>query len=404
MLFIYKAIDASNSAIEGNIDALNVDVAIASLQRRGLVITAIHAADEQSSLFFGIKNVNFGDRIPVKDVVILSRQMATLFEAQVSALRVFRLIGSEVERPALRKVLETIADDLQGGSSISAALAKHPKVFSDFYVNMVKAGEESGKLNETFLYLADYLDRQYEITGKVRSAMIYPAFVILTFIAVMILMLTLVIPKISKLLIDAGQDIPFHTKIVLGISQFFVDYGVFIGIFAILGGFALFKYFRSETGSYVLDTMKIKVPLVKVLFRKLYLSRISDNMNTMLVSGIAMVRALELTSKVVNNKVFEEILNDALEKVKSGSSVSDALSKREEIPGIMIQMIKVGEETGELGNILHTLANFYSREVKNAVDTMIDLIEPAMIILLGLGVGFLLSSVLIPIYNLANAF
>lgn len=404
MLFVYKAIDASNSPIEGNIDALNVDVAIASLQRRGLVITAIHAADEQASLFFGIKNVNFGDRIPVKDVVILSRQMATLFEAQVSALRVFRLIGSEVERVALRKVLEAIADDLQGGSSISGALAKHPKVFSDFYINMVKAGEESGKLNETFLYLADYLDRQYEISGKVRSAMIYPAFVILTFIAVMILMLTLVIPKISKLLVDAGQDIPFHTKVVLGISQFFVDYGVFVGIFAIIGGFALYKYFRSDTGSYVLDTMKIKTPLVKVLFRKLYLSRISDNMNTMLVSGIAMVRALELTSKVVNNKVFEEILNDALEKVKSGSSVSDALSKREEIPGIMIQMIKVGEETGELGNILHTLANFYSREVKNAVDTMIDLIEPAMIILLGLGVGFLLSSVLIPIYNLANAF
>lgn len=402
MLFIYQAIDQTGAPKNGSIDAVNVDVAISSLQRRGLVITSIN--EEGAGKFNMSMNIAWLERVSNKDVVILSRQLATLFEAQVSALRIFRLLGAEAENKVLRSKLNTIADDLQAGSSISIALSKHPKVFSEFYVSMVKSGEESGKLNETFSYLADYLDRTYELVSKAKGALIYPAFVIMTFITVMILMFTMVIPKISTILVESGQDIPIYTKIVLGISNFFVDYGFIMAGVVIIGGFLLVRYIRTPTGKKAFDSFKLSVPYVSNLFRKLYWSRLSDNMNTMLVSGIPIVRALELTSTVINNSIYQKILSDAVESVKAGKAVSEALSATNgEIPGIMIQMMKVGEESGELGPILKTLARFYAREVTTAVDALVGLIEPLMIVCLGGGVAVLLASVLIPIYNVASA-
>src|ERR1035437_2897923 len=401
MLIHYTTVDDKGQSSGGSIDAVNVDAAIAGLQRRGLVITAIHSADEKKSILS--MNLTFFDRVSNKDIVILSRQLSTLFEAQVSALRIFRLLSNEAENKVLGLKLGIIADDLQSGSSISQAMSKHPKVFNDFYVSMIKAGEESGKLDETFSFLADYMDRTYELVTKAKSALIYPAFVIVTFVTVMILMMTLVIPKIAAILIESGQDIPSYTKVVLGISNFFVNYGFFVLGGLVVLGFFFVRYVRTPAGKQSFDEFKLSLPLFGNLFRKLYLSRLADNMNTMLISGIPMVRALELTSSVIDNVVYKQIIADSLEAVKGGKQVSEALSNNREIPGIMIQMMKVGEETGELGSILKTLAKFYSREVMTAVDNLVDMIEPAMIVLLGLGVAILLASVLVPIYNVASA-
>ncbi len=401
MLFNYTAVDNTGAQKNGSIDAINVDIAISSLQRRGLVITAINEVDGDKSIFS--KNIAFFDRASNKDIVILSRQLATLFEAQVSALRIFRLLSSESENKFLGKSLAMISDDIQGGSSISEAMSKHPKIFTEFYVSMIKAGEESGKLNDTFNYLADYLDRTYALVSKAKGALIYPAFVVFTFITVMILMFTTVIPKISAVLTESGQDIPVYTKVVLGISNFFVAYGFVILGVAIVGGFILFRYIRTKDGKVAFDKFKLMIPYISTLFRKLYLSRLSDNMNTMLLAGIPMIRALELTSSVINNTVYKQIIADAVEGVRAGKPISESLSGNGEIPGIMIQMMRVGEETGELGNILKTLAAFYSREVTTAVDALVDLIEPLMIVLLGGGVAVLLASVLVPIYNIASS-
>jgi len=400
MLFNYKALDEKGEDKTGNIEALNADIAISSLQRRGLIISQIKAVDGSSFLE---RKFSFFNRISNKDVVILSRQMATMFEAQVSALRVFQLIAGQTEKVALRNVLNEVASDIQGGSSISDALYKHPNVFSDFYVNMVRSGEESGQLDKTFLFLADHLDRSYEVSSKVKNALVYPVFVVFTFFTVMFLMFTMVIPKISAILVESGQSIPIYTKVIMGISNFLVSYGAFLIIAAVIGAFFFYRYSRTREGKFSVDKAKLSIPYASNLFRKLYLSRFSDNMNTMLLSGIPMVRGLELTSKVVGNEIYKQILERALESVKGGSSLSDSLDKESEIPGILIQMIKIGEETGELGNILKTLSNFYRREVVNAVDTVVGLIEPIMIVTLGLGVGILLSSVLIPIYNISSA-
>lgn len=401
MLFSYHAIDQDGHERDGTIEAPSQDSAISALQRRNLIISAINASEKPSILNI---NIPFFNRVSNKDVVILSRQIATLFEAQVSALRVFRLLASEVESKQLSIVLSTIGDDLQGGTSISKALARHPKIFTPFYVNMVHAGEESGKLSETFVYLADYLDRTYEIVGKAENALIYPMFVIAVFFAVMGLMLTLVIPKISAVLVDSGQPIPIYTSVIIGLSNFLVDYGFFVLVALVAGGFYLWQIGKTEHGKLVLDQLKLSIPFVGNLYTKLYLSRISDNFATMLLSGISVVEAIDITTSVVGNAVYEKVLAAVALDVKGGSSISDALDKHPEVPGIMVAMTKVGEETGELGKILSTLAKFYNREVTNAVDTLVGLIEPIMIVMLGLGVGILLTAVLMPIYNLAGSF
>jgi len=399
MLYSYKALTQTGETKIGNIEAVGLDNAIGVLQKQGLIIIEINAPEEDKSIG---QMLPFLSHVSNKDVVILSRQLATLFQAQVSALRIFRLLGEQAENSVLQRHLLEIADDIQGGSSISKALAKHPDTFTDFYVNMVKAGEESGKLDETFNYLADYLDRTYEVVSKARSALIYPAFVVLTFVGVMVLMLTVIIPKISVMLTESGQDIPIYTKIVLGISGFFVHYGVFVAIAVIIGLFILWRYSLDKQGKYNLDSIRLQIPYIGNLYRKLYLSRIADNLNTMIVSGIPILRALEITSSVVDSEVYKRILDQTLAEVKGGSSLSNSFSAHTVyIPSIMVQMIKVGEESGELGSILSTLAKFYQREVTTAVDTLVSLIEPVMIVALGAGVGILLAAVLMPIYNIA---
>ena len=377
-----------------------MDVAISTLQRRGLIVSAIDPANKKSILSM---EIGFFNHVSNKEVVILSRQVATLFQAQVSALRIFRLLAAEVDNKYLTDILTQVADDLQGGSPISKALARHPKVFSTFYVNMVRSGEESGKLSETFQYLADYLDRTYEVVNKAQNALIYPAFVVVTFIVVMALMLTLVIPNISKILVESGEEIPLYTRIVIGLSEFLVNYGAFFLVLLVIGGFFAYRAMQNEQGKLFFDRLKLGVPYLGDLYEKLYLSRIADNLATMLASGVPVVEAVEITASVVGSATYEGVLKQVAEDIKGGASISDALDKHKEIPGIMIAMIKVGEETGELGNILTTLAKFYQREVTTAVDTLVDLIEPLMIVFLGLCVGTLLAAVLIPIYNLAGS-
>ena len=400
MLFNYKALDASGRSVTGSIEALNIEIATTSLQRRGFTLSTI-VPSTGGSIFK--RDLVFWKRISGKDIVILSRQISTLFEAQVSALRIFRLLTVEASHPLLRQVLLGVADDIQGGSSISKALSKHPEAFSSLYINMVRAGEEAGKLDQTFNFLADYLERTYEVTAKAKNALIYPIFVIITFLGVMVLMFTTVIPSISAILLQSGQAVPVYTRIVIGISAFLVHYGWFLLMLLIAGALLLWKFSKTVNGRYTLSELKIRIPFIGNLYRKLFLSRIADNLNTQLSAAIPIIKALETTSEVVGNAVFENALALAAEEVKGGSSIADAFSKSAVIPGIMIQMMKVGEESGELGSILETMARFYRREVSNAVDTLISLIEPVLIIVLGLGVGFLLAAVLIPIYSIAGA-
>lgn len=397
MLYKYEATTPEGETKTGSIEAASRDIAIAALQRRNLIIIGL---EETGKGAFFAREFTFLNRIKPRDIVILSRQLSTLFEAKVPVLTSLQLLASETESPALRKKLADLLDDIQGGASISEAMSRQPQVFSKFFASMVRSGEESGKLDEVFSYLASYLERNYELVSKARGALVYPAFVILAFIGVIILMLLMVIPKLSAILAETGQELPFYTKMIMGASDFLRDFGVFF-LFALIGGLvALFFYYRTPQGKFAFSRFQISVPYLGGLFRKLYLGRIMDNFETLLSSGISAVRTLELTSEVIENEVYKRILLDSVASVKGGASISESFGKYEEMPGLVIQMIRVGEETGKLAFVLKTLSTFYKKEVDTTVETLMSLIEPALIIVLGGGVGLLVAGVLGPIYNI----
>ena len=400
-LFTYRAVDQEGAERQGTIDAVNIDVAIAALQRRGLVISAIEPEEPKLSPW---SRISFFDRVTNADIVMVSRQVTTLFEAQVSALKAFRLLAAEARTPKLAEKLSAVANDIQSGSSISAALSRHPDVFSPFYINMVRAGEEAGKLDETFSFLADYLDRNYEITQKARNALIYPAFIVLTFLVVMGLMMTLVIPNLASMLSEVGQDVPVVTKVVIGISGFLTRYILLFLFLLVAGGVFMYRFSRTEGGREMLSRARLQVPAVGGIYKKLFLSRIADNLSTMLKSGVQVLRGLEITGSVVGDAVYEKVLIAAASDVKGGLPVSEAFRKHPEVPGIVVAMLKIGEETGNMGHILDTMARFYRLEVNLAVDTLVGLIEPFMIVMLAVGIAALLASVLLPIYNIAAGF
>ena len=241
MLFIYKAVTKEGMETEGEITAQDQDSAVNTLQRSGLVVISVRSGDKKNLFEY---DINIFDRVSAKEVAIISRQLATLLEAHVPALKSFRLLASESDNPMVLKKFTEISDDIQIGVAISDALFKHPSLFSDFYVNMVRAGEESGKLPETFTSLANQLERSYELISKTRGALVYPVFIMVTFIAVMILMFVLVIPNLTDIILQSGQEIPFYTKLVIAISSLLINYGVFLIVLFVAGIFFVWRYSR----------------------------------------------------------------------------------------------------------------------------------------------------------------
>ena len=398
MIFRYKASTTDGRTQEGQVDAQSRDLAVVALQRRGLIVLSVEEIGTRHWY-----NLALFERVQSKEIVIVFRQLSTLFEAKVPVLASFRLLATESSNPKLHRIMTNVADDIQAGFPISKAVEKHPDIFTNFHVNMILSGEETGKLSETFRYLADYLERQHELTSKAKHAMVYPSFIIFAFFAVMGLMFTFVIPKLTEIIKETNQEVPIYTKIVIATSDFFVHYGIFAVLGFILAALGLWRYSLTPSGKIWVERTRLAIPYVGDLYRKLYLSRIADNLDTMLTSGISMIKAIEVTGKIVGAHLYEAILEDAANTVRGGGSLSSALAKYEDIPSILTQMIKIGEETGKLGFVLGTIARFYKREVEAAIETLVSLIEPVMIIVLGVGVGIMLTSILLPIYNIAGS-
>ncbi len=398
MLFEYTVFDKNGKELKGQIDSHSKESAVSSLQERGYIISYIKSTEEKGLLE---KTIVLGG-VKMKDIVILTKQLSTLFEAQVSAIRIFQMISAGQKNQLLKDALVAVADDISDGSSVANAMAKHPKIFNNFYVNMVAAGEESGKLSETFDSLATYLERSYELVSKVKGALTYPMFVIIVFVIVMYLMLTMVIPKISGMLTQNGKELPFVTKIVLAVSDFLVNYGFIFIIILIIGIIVMIRYIKTPEGREMFDKFKLSLPLFSGLYKEMFIARVAANFSMMLKSGISMVKTIENTSKVVDNVIYEKILQNVAKDVTDGKALSVAFSKHQEFDSLFVKMIEVGEESGRLSDILSTLAKFYEKEVISVVGKLITLIQPIMLTALGGGVGLLLSAVLLPIYSVTD--
>ncbi len=399
MKFKYKVFGQDTRIKEAYIDEISRDNAISKLQSEGNIIIEVTEApiDLEDSIFKKYQN-----RISNKDLVMSAKQLATLIGGGVNVLKAFRLLASESTSPGLANRFKIIAEDIQSGMPVYKSMGRHTDIFDNFFISMVHSGEESGKLKDTLNYLADFLERNYELTQKTKKALTYPMFVLVTFFVVMIIMTVFVLPKLAEMISSQGQELPTFTKIIMSFSNFVISYWWMIipSIFA--AGYYLRSYARTADGSAYFDTLKLKIPIISGLYKKLYLSRFADNINTMISSGVPIVQALQITSEVVDNYVYKKVFERVAEKVRDGKVLSLSLADEPLIPSIMVQMTRIGEETGELGYMLSNVAKFYKRELEQTIDSTIALIEPLMIVVLGGSVGVLMASILLPIYNIAT--
>ncbi|MEK7123950.1 MAG: type II secretion system F family protein [Patescibacteria group bacterium] len=396
----YQARTKEGEVQTGVVEAGSQEAAVAILQRHNLIVISL--GEVRLSVFtFRLK---FLERIGAKDVMIFSRQLSTLFEAKVPLTQSLKTLANQTENDYLRERIVKVLDDVTAGSLLSAALAKHPKAFTPFYVNMVRSGEAAGKLQEVFIFLADYLEREYYLNSKARSALIYPAFILVALTIVGAVMLTVVVPRLSEILKESGQELPILTRIIIGAGDFFARWFLLIfGVIAIVG-VAAWRYLNTPRGKDNWDFVKLKLPIVGKILRQVYLSRLANNLSTLIQGGISIVQALEITSETVGNAVFRDVLAKAKENVKGGKLISATFETSPAIPPLMSQMIAIGEQTGKLSSILLTVAKFYQKEVDSLVDNIVALLEPALILVFGVGVGILVIGILMPIYNLAGGF
>ena len=401
--FQYKARTDKGELREGVIESSSEESALDFLQQNNLIVTSLSSA--RGNFLSGLLAVKFSwtGRTRQKDIVVLSRQLATLFEARIPVIQALRTLVEESSKPAIKKALNEIINDVAGGMSLSQAMAKHPNIFSSFYVNMVVSGEESGKLEEVFTYLADYLERSYLIPVKARNAMTYPAVVLAAFILVLVVMLVVVMPQLFALFEESGQTLPFYTQAIIYASLFLRQWGVAVLSLFLVGIVLLWRWTQTPQGKMEIDRLQLKIPIIGELFKKLYMARMTDNLRTLIVGGIPILRAINITADVVGNLVYKKALNDAAEYVRGGQTISAAFDKNSEIPPLVTQMIRIGEASGKIDFILGSIAKFYQREVDASVDNLLTLIEPILILVLGGGVALLVLSVLGPLYNLVGS-
>ena len=399
MNFNYTARTKEGEMQAGVVHAGDRKEAVDALQNNGLVVVTIE--EEGKSLFS--KKLTIFSRVKSKDLVSFSRQLATLFGAKVSLVSSVELLAAQIKEPYFQEVLFSVSSAVEAGSSFSQALAAHPKVFSDFYINMVHAGEVSGNLEKTLEFLADYLEKQQNLVSKIKGALTYPAFLMVGFIIVGVLVLTIVIPNLTEVLTQSGQELPLPTKMIIAFSNALINWGWLMAILLAGGIFAFSTALKkNKEVRYLYDEFKLKLPIFGKIYKKFYLARLADNLGTLIEGGLSILQSFQITAEVVGNAVFREIILEAKEQVRAGNSISSVFEKYEVIPPLVSQMIATGEKTGSLDYILKKLSDFYSREIETVVGSLAQLIEPLMLFILGAGIAILFASVLLPVYNLAG--
>jgi len=400
MRFNYQARTKEGETQTGTIEAGSKEAAIEILQTHDLVVVFL---EETSAIPFYARSLKFLQRIKVKELTMFYRQLAILFEAEVSPLDSLRILGEQIKNPLFKDIIFNVEKDVKGGEPLSQAMEKHPKVFSPFYVSVVRAGEATGTLYEVLKYLADHAEKEYNLTSKVRGAFIYPATIFAIFLVVGTMMMIFVVPQMASMLEELGQKLPITTRILIGTSKFLKSWFWLVALIIIGLVVGIKKFIKTEKGRIILDTTKIKIPVFKDIFKKIYLARFSENLRTLLKGGIPILKALDISGEVIGNKIYQNIIKEARERVRVGETINSAFSSYpKEIPPLVTQMIGVGEKTAQLDTILEKLASFYQQEVDRIVNNMTQLIEPLMILILGGGVGLLVSSILMPIYNIAS--
>ncbi len=400
MQFNYSAKTKQGELQSGVVEANDKQEAIEALQTRELIILALTPVSSQPVF---ARQIKFFQKVKSKELVAFSRQLSILFSAQVPLLPSLKTLVRQTSNPYFRDILFEVANDVEGGSPFSKALARHPKVFSGFVVNMIKSGETSGSLENSLTYLADYLEKQFYLISRVRGTMIYPAFILCGFLIVAVMMMIVVVPQLTNFLKETGQELPLATRVIIGLSDFLRSFWWLFALVIFGGaGWLWWKISKSVAARAKWDEIKLKLPIFGKVFQKVYLTRFAENLSTLVQGRLSILQALQVSSDVVGNAVFQKIILEAKEEVRVGTNLSVALSRHKEIPSLVTQMIATGEQTGSIDFILNKMAQFYSKEVDSTMDTLSQLIEPLLITAIGIGVAVLVAAILMPIYNIAG--
>jgi type IV pilus assembly protein PilC len=397
--FQYKVKDKTGKLVEGSLEAENAQLVVSKLRSMGYVPIEIEQRTGVN-VHKDLKLPGFSDRIKLKDVAVFSRQFATMINSGLSLLRSLYILAEQTESKPLAETVNQVRMDVERGSSLSAALAKHPKAFSRLYVSMVRAGEVGGALDSVLLRLAETIEKQVELRRKVKSAMTYPVVVAALVLIIVTAMLLFVIPMFQNIYKELGGTLPLPTQVLINISKicrsfWWLIFGVEIG--AAIG---FRKWINSDEGRKKWDAIKLKVPIFGKLVRKTALARFSRTLSALVRSGVPILESLDIVAETSGNNVVAEAVRDTQAGVKQGEPLSKRLEEHEVFPQMVVQMMAVGEETGALDEMLDKIADFYDQEVEATVDALTSLIEPLLIVVMGVCVGGMIISLYLPMFNI----
>jgi len=398
MQFNYQARTKQGEIKGGVVEATSREVALDLLEKYGLFVTLL---EETANVPIYQRKIKLFNKIPQVEVVNFTRQAAILFKSRIPIVEIFYTLGRQTKNQLFKEKIMDIAEAVEGGSSLSAALARHPKVFDQFFISIIKSGEVSGELPEVLDYLADHIERDHDFNSKIRGAMIYPALVLTVVFVVMAMMFLYVIPNLGKIIKEMGVEPPLATKIVLALSDFFKKWGLILIAIFIVFIIGIFRFSRSERGKKIFDKAFLRFPIIGGFIQKVALTRFAENLATLISGGVPIAQSLEVTADIVGNDVFKTIILEARDGVKRGETISSILEKYPEvIPPLFSQMTLVGERAGQISPALKSVVNFYQKDVDRTLENFIGFLEPLMIIFLGLVVGGLMVAVLMPIYQI----
>jgi len=395
--YIYQARSKEGKLETGAVEASTKEAAAMLLQKYNIFVTSIK---EQTPLILRTENISFLNKVSKKDLAIFSRQMAVMIQSRIPITQSLKSLAAQTKNPVFKEKILKISQLVEEGNPLSEAFATFPEIFNIFYVSLVKTGEASGKISEALFYLSDHLEREHDISSHIKGAMIYPIFVIAILFFVILLVIFFVMPRLVDLLEQTPGKIPFFTQLMINFYGFLANFGwiVMIGFFLLVLFIAY--YFTTKEGKKRYDEISLKTPFFGNFMKKIFLIRFAENISTLISAGLSINKALKITRDTVDNFVYKEILAETEERVSGGEKISSALVRYPNyVPSFVVQMVQVGEDTGRLDKNLMEIVNFYEKEVKRAVETFTALLEPALIIFLGVIVAFLAISILAPIYG-----
>jgi type II secretory pathway component PulF len=389
---------STNQEQTGIVEADSEFQASESLTSRGYFIISLQEVAHRQS--FSLTNLL--SHISIKDVVIFSRQFSVMIGASVPIVEALKVIADQSEKGKFRQIIAEISDEVNSGETLSGAFSKRPKLFSNFYISVVKSGEQSGKLDEALNYIADEMEKDYDMNSKIKGAMIYPTFVVVMMVAIGFLMMIFVVPKLTSIITEAGGELPTATRILISISSFLTSYWWIVigGLVAFI--FAFRTYLKTKSGRRQFDYIILHMPVFGPLLRMIYLVRFTRSMNTLIIGGVNISSALKVAGEVVNNSYYQDLISQTIVEVQGGNSICTVFMKSKEIPSMVSQMMMVGEKTGKLDVVLERITSFYNREVATLLAGLMSLIEPALMVIMGVAVGIMVAAILLPMYNVVS--